>query len=195
MIKDILFASEEEVNPLYFAGRVILFIVILIFGLRYIFSPIDPEYFSESWMYFFLHYINLPFHEAGHIIFSFFGEFMTTLGGSLMQILIPLILLVIFLYRGNAYASSIMLWWTGQSFIDLAPYIDDARAQRLILIGGITGEDVPGIHDWNNILGAMGLLKHDHTIALISFFSGKTLIILSFIWGIIILYHQYKRLA
>src|SRR3954462_1087916 len=39
----------------------------------------------------FVHLINLVFHESGHIIFSPFGEFMTVLGGSLMQILIPLV--------------------------------------------------------------------------------------------------------
>jgi hypothetical protein len=31
--------------------------------------------------------INLPFHEAGHILFSPFGDFLMTLGGSLTQVL------------------------------------------------------------------------------------------------------------
>ena len=39
----------------------------------------------------FLHLINLLFHEAGHIIFSPFGQFMTMLGGSLMQVLVPIV--------------------------------------------------------------------------------------------------------
>ena len=47
----------------------------------------------------FVHLINLVFHEAGHIIFSPFGEFMTILGGSLMQVLIPLICAAAFLVQ------------------------------------------------------------------------------------------------
>ena len=32
---------------------------------------------------------NLVMHEAGHVLFMFFGEFMTILGGSLFQVLAP----------------------------------------------------------------------------------------------------------
>lgn len=195
MIKDILFSVEDDVNPLYFAGRIAVFIIIVIFGLRYIFAPLDPEYFSESWMYFFLHNVNLPFHEAGHIIFSFFGDFIRILGGSIMQLLIPFSLMCFFLHRRNTFAASVMLWWFGQNYIDIAPYIDDARAQQLMLLGGVTGEDVPGYHDWNNILGTLGLLKYDHIIARISFYTGKLLIFMAFLWGGYILLCQYKRLG
>ncbi len=37
----------------------------------------------------FLHLINLPFHEAGHILFIPLGRFMTVLGGSLFQVIVP----------------------------------------------------------------------------------------------------------
>ena len=37
----------------------------------------------------FLHLIDLVFHEAGHVIFAFFGRFIAVLGGSLNQVLIP----------------------------------------------------------------------------------------------------------
>ena len=39
----------------------------------------------------FIHLINLVFHEAGHIVFAPFGPFMMTLGGSLFQVIIPLV--------------------------------------------------------------------------------------------------------
>jgi hypothetical protein len=38
--------------------------------------------------YRFLDRVDLVFHEAGHLIFGFFGEFIGILGGSLMQVLI-----------------------------------------------------------------------------------------------------------
>ncbi len=44
----------------------------------------------------FLHGVNLVFHEAGHLIFGFFGQFVGVLGGSLNQVLIPAICVVAF---------------------------------------------------------------------------------------------------
>jgi len=29
------------------------------------------------------------------------------------------------------------------------------RAQQLILLGGVTGRDQPGYHDWNNLLALL----------------------------------------
>lgn len=38
----------------------------------------------------FIHLINLVFHEAGHILLAPFGSFMMSLGGSLLQAIVPL---------------------------------------------------------------------------------------------------------
>ena len=46
-----------------------------------------------------------------------------------------------------------MLWWFGENFIDIAPYIGDAQTQSIQLIGGQ--------HDFAYILGRLDLLKHD----------------------------------
>ena len=90
--------------------------------------PLNGPYISGS----FLHSINLPFHEAGHILFSPFGRFMTILGGSLMQVLIPLVCAVSFGRRRDWFAMLACTWWAGQNLIDLAPYIADARALQLV---------------------------------------------------------------
>jgi len=84
----------------------------------------------------------LPFHEAGHILFGFFGRFIGVLGGSLMQLLVPAIVLCAFVYRRNVFGGAVGLWWLGESCLDLAPYIDDARAGQLMLLGGVTGREV-----------------------------------------------------
>src|SRR5438309_8047992 len=39
----------------------------------------------------FLHLVLLPFHEAGHVIFRPFGTFIMILGGSLGQLLMPIV--------------------------------------------------------------------------------------------------------
>ena len=76
-----------------------------------------------------------------------------------------------------------MLWWTGQSLVDTAPYIYDASAQRLTLLGGVTGRDVPGYHDWNNILGRLDMLEYDQLLAQFVDVTGSILIIVALAWG------------
>ena len=189
-LKDLVFSVEEKTNPFYFGGRVILFAAVFILGLVFIFKPIASNYAGES----FLHLINLPFHEAGHIFFSFFGRFFQVLGGSLLQVIIPAVCLVAFLTRREPFSASIALWWTGQSFIDLAPYINDARAGQLMLIGGITGQEAPDFHDWNVLLSMTGLLNYDGVIAHLAKYFGVVLILLALLWGGNSLRVQYKNL-
>lgn len=76
----------------------------------------------------FLHGVNLVFHEAGHILLLPFGPLLTALSGNLTQIAIPLLCLVALARHGDRFGASVALWWTGESLLDLAPYIADARA-------------------------------------------------------------------
>ncbi len=187
---EFLFPPQAKINPFYFWGRCLVFVLFFIAGVRLIIHMPSSELAGQS----FFHNINLPFHEAGHIIFAFLGDFMRVLGGSLMQVLVPVVCLAAFLKKGDVFAASVALWWTGENFIDIAPYIYDARAQQLILIGGVTGQDVPGYHDWNNILGRLGMLRLDHAIANTSHFFGAALMIAAFLWGGIVLYMQYRNM-
>ena len=121
---------------------------------------------------------------------------MTVLGGSLLQVLIPLICAGAFLGRHlNPFGAAVCVWWTGQSLIGLAPYINDARAQRLVLLGGVTGRDRPGYHDWNNILGQLGWLRHDHTLARLVQMWGTVLILLALAWAAYLVHARAQRLV
>ena len=111
----------------------------------------------------FLHLPDLVFHEAGHLIFSPFGRFMTVLGGSLLQCLIPVIAAIAFVRQEEPFGAAICAWWAGQNLVDLAPYIADARALRLVLLGGRTGAEVEG-HDWEFILERLGIMRYDHAL-------------------------------
>jgi hypothetical protein len=97
----------------------------------------------------FLNLINLPFREARHIFFLPFGEFVTSLRGTLGQLLMPLIAtLVLLLQTRDPFGASVALWWFGENFFDIAPYINDARAGQLPLLGGKFGHSSPyGFHD------------------------------------------------
>ena len=87
------------------------------------------------------------------------------------------------LRHGDPFGASVGLWWLGQSLMDLAPYINDARALALPLLGGGTGADRPGFHDWENILGYLGLLEWDHGIAWFTDTLGESLMLLSLVWA------------
>jgi len=191
-IKELLFFVEPETNPFIFGGRVLFFLIIFIWGLRFIFTPMESNYVFDS----FWHLVNLPFHEVGHIVFRPFGRLMTSLGGSIAQVLMPLICLVVFLIKTrDTFAASFALWWTGENFMDLAPYIDDARSLTLPLLGGNTGQTSPyGFHDWEFILKETKLLRYDHVLAKFAFGLGTALMIGAFAWGGYILYQQYKNL-
>jgi hypothetical protein len=191
-IKEYALLNPEQVNPFIFVGRVAVYIGLLVWGAKFIGSPLETNYVGES----FLHNINLPFHEAGHLLFMPFGRFMSVLGGSLGQLLMPLACLVAFLfYNANPFAASVALWWFAESLMDLAPYINDARSLTLPLLGGVTGQDVENYHDWQYILRTLGWLEHDHTLAHAAYNVGILIMILTFVWGAYLLYRQYQNLA
>ncbi|MBH0202266.1 MAG: zinc ribbon domain-containing protein [Nitrospira sp.] len=186
-----LIESDTTTDSMTLYGRAALLVVMVWWGWKFITTPLETNYTGES----FLHLINLPFHEAGHVIFRPFGRFMTILGGTLGQILMPLICLGTFLLKTrDPFGAAVALWWTAESLMDIAPYINDARALDLMLIGGVTGKETDG-HDWNNILTMLGLLEWDHRLAHLTYNIGILLMLGSFFWGGVLLLHHYRRLS
>jgi len=191
-IKELVFFVEPKINPFYFGGRALIFLILFIWGWKFILTPMETNYTGES----FFHLVNLPFHEAGHIFFRLFGRWMTSLGGTLGQLLIPSICLFVLLIKSrDPFGASVSLWWLGENFMDIAPYINDARNQKLLLLGGLTGKEADyGYHDWEFILNEIGLLRFDHFLAHLSDKFGTILMLTSFLWAGYILFRQYKNL-
>jgi hypothetical protein len=126
--------------------------------------------------------INLPFHEAGHILFIPFGRFMTILGGSLMQVLVPIICgLALYFQNEDPFGAALCAWWAGENLLDLAPYINDARALNLMLLGG-PANAVEG-HDWEAILTDLGWLHLDHRLANGAHLIGALVMWAALIWA------------
>jgi len=187
--KQWLIETDTTTDSGTFYGRLVVFLGLLWWGWIFIITPLETNYTGES----FLHLINLPFHEAGHLIFSPFGRFMMILGGSLGQVLMPLICLGTFLIKTrDPFGASVALWWTAESLMDVAPYINDARDLELMLLGGVTGKETDG-HDWNNLLTMTGLLNWDHRVAHLTYNIGILLMLVSFAWGGVILARHYER--
>ncbi len=136
----------DKVNEIELGGRAVFWVALFLLSWSVVLTPLERTQIAPTFVHLILSRVNLVFHEAGHIIFQVLGQFMATLGGSLLQVLVPLICLVTFLTRHlNPFGASVTLWWMGHSLIDLAPYINDARAQQMILLGGVTGRDVTWI--------------------------------------------------
>jgi hypothetical protein len=127
----------------------------------------------------FLDSVNLIIHEAGHIIFMFFGTFMHIAGGSLLQILFPLVFAFYFFNRKEYFSSSLVLFWVGQNILNVSLYASDAIKMELPLLGG----DGVG-HDWNNLLTMTNLLPYTDTIGKLLFSIGIFVIICAIYFSI-----------
>jgi len=179
----------ERMDPANFWARVALLAAFAIWGLLLI--ALDHE--TGEMMNSFLHRPLLIFHEAGHVIFSVLGEFVMILGGSLAQLLMPIVLAGALLIRNrDAFGAAIFTWLLGVSLLDLAPYIYDSLDPQLVLLGGHTGAE--GGHDWIYLLGDMGLLPHAHAIGSGAHRFGALVIVASVAWAGWILWQQ-KRLG
>jgi hypothetical protein len=190
-VQDFFLPERPRPYPLWaLAGRAALLVAIAAFGWK--FHHMSMRELSETMGASPLHLVHLVFHEAGHVIFSWFGEFMHFLGGSLFQVLVPIIWFVAARFWGkDAFAGALCLWLAGHSLVDVAPYINDARSLQLQLIGGGTGREVEG-HDWEYLLTAMKALHKDVFISRWVLSVGRWVMALSLGWAAAVLVHQWR---
>lgn len=104
--------------------------------------------------------VNLVIHEAGHLIFMPFGEFVMIAGGSLFQLIMPAAFVLYFYRHDKPYSAALVLFWVGESLLNVSVYAGDSIALQLPLLGG---QD--SIHDWNYMLERLGLLNQTQAIA------------------------------
>ncbi len=183
----LLFAAKGGENVTVIGIKAVFLAVLSLYGVKLIRTPILAFPDSGWW----LHGVNLVFHEAGHVLFMPFGRFVHLLGGTLGQLLVPAVVTGAFLRRRDIFGAVVGTWWLGENFLDSAPYINDARALQLMLLGGVTGSEVEDYHDWEGVLGRMGMLQYDHTLARIAFTTGSVLMLAAMVWGCYILWKEY----
>lgn len=129
------------------------------YWLSYILLAAGIFFVSIRGTYTFLDFIDLLIHEPGHLVFGLFGQFAQFLGGTLLQILLPLSMAILFFIKGSKYLTQLFLFWLGHNFINISVYVDDANKMKLKIIGGV--------HDWNWILNRIGLIEFAEEIGLI----------------------------
>ena len=130
--------------------------------------------FNKGQFIFILDHINLLFHEGGHGIFSLFGKFIYTLGGTLMQIIIPSLFIFYFFINKQRIGIQISLIYLAQNLMNIGVYVADARAQRLPLIGG-----KGTYHDWTFLLSRINMLEYDQFIGSLFYYTAILIIIFS----------------
>lgn len=158
-IADLMSQASLPWNPV--PTRVMIALSVCFAVMIFLLATVDRSE-SNSLILFMVHNVNLVFHEAGHWMFGILGnETLMILGGSLNQVLIPLLVAVAFWVRRDAAGFAFALFWMFENFLDVAVYMADARALELPLIGGL-GEEA---HDWRNLFMRWNLLAKDTLIA------------------------------
>lgn len=107
----------------------------------------------------FIQNVNLIFHEAGHVIFGLFGDFIGLLGGSLLELLVPLTVTSSFILKREWFSAAFGCWWLTTAFLSVSIYASDAQERLLPLLGG---DNV--LHDWFHILSRLHLLRFDDLV-------------------------------
>ena len=127
--------------------------------------------------YAFIDFVNLAFHESGHLVFSPFGRTLHILGGTLLQLIIPGFLVGYFLNKRRRFSAAVCAWWFGENFINISVYMADARDLKLDLVGG-------GDHDWNNLFYQFGLLGEGSvaTVSSLTHHTGVLIMLATTVW-------------
>ena len=162
-------SAGESPNLLRTRVRIAALVLIAIYAVARL---RNPDYWDP------LDDLNLAIHEAGHLVFSAFGETMTILGGSLFQVIVPAAFVTYFGRTRQRYAAAVTVSWVAVNLLNVARYIGDARAQELPLLGGDNS-----IHDWWYLLINWDLLPRDLTIARWVHFAGVVAFLMALVGG------------
>ncbi len=119
-------------------------------------------------------------HEFGHVLFGGLGQFMSIAGGSITQLAVPLIGVVMMLYQRDYFGLAVAGCWESFSLYNLATYIGDAQVMQLPLVS-IGGGDA--YHDWEYMLVQLGWLEQDAKIAALTRGLGLLVLVVSWSWG------------
>jgi hypothetical protein len=189
-LRALLWHVPDRVDATAWKLRVAILAVFAPWGLRLCWL----DYRDGEIMNSFLHGPLLVFHEAGHVIFRLFGEWVAVLGGTLGQLLMPAILCGALLSKNrDPFGAAIGLWLFGVSVLDVSPYMFDALHPQLVLLNGATGEE--GGHDWIYLFDSLHQLAHAQRIGAFTHALGVAVVLVALLWAATVLRLQRRRVA
>ena len=113
--------------------------------------------FADRTGFLILDYVNLIVHEGGHFFFSWFGHTIMVLGGTLGELLVPILCAVYFFWQRETTGFAFCSFWFFENFPYIGIYMADARTAALPLVGSEES-------DWTILFGQWGLLHQDQKI-------------------------------
>jgi len=102
-------------------------------------------------------FANLMIHEAGHMLFAPFGYTIRILGGTLNELLVPLLCAAAFWWKRETTAVAFCSFWFFENFLYIGSYMSDARTAAQPLVGSDES-------DWTILFTQWGVLIHDQQI-------------------------------
>lgn len=111
----------------------------------------------------FIDVVFVPIHEGGHLLFRYLGETLSVLGGTFLQLFVPLALALYFRHQRQVYGTAFAAFFFFENFLNISTYMADARAQELPLV--TVGDADFVMHDWFLLFSKCGLLAHDTGVA------------------------------
>jgi hypothetical protein len=109
-------------------------------------------------LFLFYAYANAPkFLIPGHPLFSFFGNTLMLLGGTLLELIVPAACAIYFFFQRQPYGVAFSYFWFFENFLYIGTYMADARMDSLPLVGSETS-------DWLLLFGQWNLLLYDQKI-------------------------------
>jgi hypothetical protein len=151
-LDNIAWTNDLPWRPVPTAGLIFAFLLTGFIAYR--------AFFADGWVPL-LDSANFAVHEAGHPLVGIISARLEVYGGTLAQLAFPLICMFEFWRRRWTMSYGLCGIWLGQSLLNVALYMADARARLLPLVG--FSQDP--LHDWNTILLRWGLLHQDTALA------------------------------
>ncbi|HET6567570.1 MAG TPA: hypothetical protein VFG50_06365 [Rhodothermales bacterium] len=102
-------------------------------------------------------------YEMGHYGFAIFGGSTQYAGGSIGQLVIPLLLVFFFLVYEYAFGLQVFLFWLGQNLVNLSTYLSHTSAPHPHPVG---------VQDWQMLVATLGVSDYSLYIGALLFAVG-----------------------
>ena len=121
--------------------------------------------------------VNLPVHETGQLLFAPNGDTLAVLGGTLLQLFLPLSFAFYFTLRRDEHASSVCVWWVGQNLVGISRFMAGTAGLAWPQLGG-------GPQEWQLLFTQWEVTLFAAQYAQLTRGLGALVMLVSTMWGV-----------